>query len=320
MNSFQLYSELDLLNLIITMSLESKTGDIDNIFFKEGYKIVSIDRSVLTNMGTIKYDIYLSNQVKDISLGFELKGFKASNLTSDQLNKYQSLPIKQYLLLGGAFYQDLDNHRLQTIIGINKSRESLVKEFIQLNGFTFPLLLVDQKTSSIEISTEQLIDNELYLKLKNILFDTLKIPTFIFYDKESKLHHIAPRIINKIFQYAKLDMMEFSVDKITEETYCGIPGLNNVIGIDIKKSVVGKIKKILKEMASNEFSSYIVWNSSNKKWEIKRINSKSHPNTDTAFLQLGKQYVDRLRNGMNLPTIGFEQLTLFDYDEVLEEI
>jgi hypothetical protein len=320
MSSSQLYSELDILNIIIAMSLEQKSSGIDNIFYQEGYRIVSIDRSVDTDLGTIKYDIYLSNLDKNLSFGFEIKGFKASNLELEQLEKYKNIPVKQYLVVGGAFYKDIDTHQLQTIIGVNKSSERHVTEFIKLHGFTFPILSIDREKASIQIVCERIIDNEIYTKLSTIMYNSSGISPYIHYDKESKLYEIAPRLINKIFQLAKIDCLEFSVDRIVEETYCSIPDLHTIIGADVKKSVKAKIKKILKDMSDNEFSSYLSWDSQNKKWRIHKISSKSHQNTDTAFRQIGKQYVERLRQNANASDEGYEQLSLFDGDEMLEEV
>ncbi|MGG4043116.1 peroxiredoxin family protein [Bacillus smithii] len=322
MTSLQLYSELDLLNIIIAMSFDHNSSGVENIFYQEGYRIVSIDRSVDIDVGTIKYDIYLSNWEKNMSLGFELKGLKASNLELEQFNKYQNIPIQQYITVGGAFYQDINTHRLQTVIGINKSREEEVKNFIQLHGFTFPLLTIDRDSSIIQIVYNELIDKKMHTKLQHVFYDTFGIPTYIFYDKESKDYQIAPRIINKIFQFAKNDKSVFSVNEIIEETYCAIPGLYQIIGPDVKKSVIVKIKKILRDMSKNEFSSYLKWDHVNKKWSIKRISSNSHFNTDSAFLQLGKQYVDRLKQNLSYPLKGdnfAEQLSLFDYEEMLEK-
>ncbi|MGN7300623.1 hypothetical protein [Ferdinandcohnia sp. SAFN-114] len=320
MTSLRLYSELDLLNIIIAMSSEHNSGAIDNIFFKEGYRIVSIDRSVDTAVGTVKFDIYLSNPIKNTSLGFELKGFKASNLETEQLNKYESLPVKQYLSVGGAFYKDIDTHNLQTILGINKSRVATVTDFLQANGYNFPVLTVDSTINSLQIVYRRIIDKEICEKLSDFFYNSLKIPTIIFYDKESKLQHVAPRVINKIFQYAKINHLEFTINEVVNETFCSIPDLHNLIGTDIKKAVMDKIKKILKDMSKKEFSSYLYWDSQNKKWLIKRINRNSHQNTDAAFLQLGKQYISRLKQEVSTPFTGFEQLSLFEDDEAIENI
>ncbi len=79
------------------MCLEKNIPALDNIFYKEGYKIISIDRSVKTSIGTVKYDVFLSNTTKDVSLGFELKGSKASNLDEKQLQKYTYIPTEEYI-------------------------------------------------------------------------------------------------------------------------------------------------------------------------------------------------------------------------------
>ena len=320
MSSSKLYSELEMLNFIIAMSFEKKSAGIDNIFYQEGYRIVSIDRSINTDIGTIKYDIYLSNPDKNTSFGFELKGLKASNLEFEQLNRYKNIPIRQYLTLGGAFYRDVESHLLQTIIGVNNSRQKYVKEFIASNEFSFPIVSIDQEAESIQVVHETIIDSKVSTKLSKIVFDSFDVPTYIYYDKETKPHQIAPRIINKIFQLAKIDYQEFAVDEIVEETYCAIPELHKIIGFDVKKSVIEKIKKILRDMSENEFNSFLNWDSQIKKWKIRRLSSKSHLNTDTAFLQLGKQYVNRLRQNISAGNNNHEQLSLFAVDEIFEGV
>lgn len=91
--TYSQYNELDLINILVCMCLEEELDGIENVFTKHGYNLISIDRNIDTSVGTIKYDLIISNKLKEYSLGFELKGNKASNLETDQLEKYKNVVV-----------------------------------------------------------------------------------------------------------------------------------------------------------------------------------------------------------------------------------
>ncbi|HGA0700395.1 TPA: hypothetical protein ACIQN5_001302 [Bacillus cereus] len=316
MSSSQLYSELDLLNIIISMCLEKNIPALDNIFYKEGYKIISIDRSVKTSVGTVKYDVFLSNKTKDISLGFELKGLKASNLDEKQMYKYTNIPTEEYIKLAEANINDIASHKLQTIIGINLTNTSKVKVFCEGHDFSFPIMGFG--TKNLTVCHKTLIDESLHKQLTNNFKVQNYIPTFIHYDKESTAVEIAPRLITNIFGFAKRDKKTFNVDEIICKTFCSIPNLHKKIGADVKRAVSRKITKLLNQLSKEELNNYLIWDKSNSLWQINKISANSHTNTDQAFLQLSEKFMDRLKT--NTPfkektDILPGQLSIYDFKE-----
>lgn len=319
MSSSQLYSELDLLNIIISMCLENRIPTLDNIFYKEGYKIISIDRSVQTSIGTVKYDVFLSNKTKDISLGFELKGLKASNLDEKQMNKYTNIPTEEYLELAEATTNNITSHKLQTIIGIDLTNIEKVKVFCEGRDFSFPIMGFG--TKYLAVCHKHLIDESLQKQISNNISIEGHIPTFIHYDKESTIVEIAPRLITNIFGFAKRDTKVFNVDEIISVTFCSIPNLHKKIGADVKKAVSRKVTKLLNQLSKEELNNYLHWDKFNSVWQINKICATSHANTDQAFLQLGEKFVARLKT--NTPfkekiATHPGQLSIYDFKEEVQ--
>ncbi|MBD8074968.1 hypothetical protein [Bacillus thuringiensis] len=319
MSSSRLYSELDLLNIIISMCLEQRIPTLDNIFYKEGYKIISIDRSVKTSIGTVKYDVFLSSKTKDISFGFELKGLKASNLDEEQMNKYTSIPTEEFLKLAEPGINNVTSHKLQTIIGINLTNTAKVKVFCEGRNFSFPIMGFG--TKHLAVCHKHLIDESLQKQLSNTISIQGYIPTFIHYDKESTIVEIAPRLLTNIFGFAKRDKKVFNVDEIISVTVCSIPNLHKKIGADVKRAVSRKITKLLDQLSKEELNNYLNWDKPNSVWKINKISANSHTNTDQAFLQLGERFIDRLKT--NTPfkektDVPPGQLSIYDFKEELQ--
>ncbi|ANN34858.1 hypothetical protein A9498_26545 [Bacillus thuringiensis serovar coreanensis] len=319
MSSSQLYSELDLLNIIISMCLEKNIPALDNIFYKEGYKIISIDRSVKTSIGTVKYDVFLSNTTKDVSLGFELKGLKASNLDEKQLQKYTNIPTEEYIKLAEVNITDIASHKLQTIIGIDLTNTTKVKLYCEGRDFSFPIMGFG--TKNLTVCHNTLIDESLQKQLSNSIKIQGYIPTFIHHDKESTAAEIAPRLITNIFGFAKRDKTTFNVDEIICKTFCSIPNLHTKIGADVKRAVSRKITKLLNQLSKEELNNYLIWDKSNSVWQINKICANSHTNTDQAFLQLSEKFMNRLKT--NTPfkeknNVPLGQLSIYDFEEELK--
>ncbi|MET3689515.1 hypothetical protein ABIC37_005065 [Priestia megaterium] len=319
MTSLQSYSELELLNIIISMCTSNKFPNVDNIFFQEGYRIVSIDRSVTTSSGSVKYDLVLSSTIKNLTLCFELKGFKASNISTEQLNRYKGLSTEEYIRLAGIQANDTINHKLQTIIGINLENLLKTEEYQVREGYNFPILSFGSQT--ISVSFKELNDVEINRKLTKSV-STLGTPlTFIHFDKESRMSDLAHRTIPTIYSYAKVGTSMFTVEQIVNDVYCSVKELHNIIGPDVKKAVVNKIKSLLKQMSKEEFKNYLSWNGKDKCWMISKIHSESHHTTDFAFQKAGRNFIERLDKEIPFKIdkdIPQGQLSLFDEVEVLD--
>ncbi|GEL77048.1 hypothetical protein [Tenuibacillus multivorans] len=211
MNSSPLYSELDLVNLFVCMCLDHELPEIDNILKKEGYHLISIDRKVDTSSGSVKFDVLLSNKDKNVSLGFELKGKKASNLEKEQFDRYSNLSSEEYAKLGGVSSTNPQFHQLQTIIGINSINSKKVIEFIKKHHYKFPILAID--SSSITVKQDRIVDSSVHQHFERY-FKYQSFISFIKFDKDTPLIQIAPSLITSIFKYAQKNKLIFTVDEI----------------------------------------------------------------------------------------------------------
>ncbi|OMP67063.1 hypothetical protein [Domibacillus epiphyticus] len=319
MTSLKSYSELDMLNILITMCFAEKLPNSDNIFHQEGYRIISIDRTIQTSSGSIKYDLVLSSVSKNVTLCFELKGFKASNLSNDQLDRYKGLATDEYIGLAGISSPNSMNHELQTIIGINIENAIRVENYQIKEGYSFPILNFGSK--SISLSFRSLKDTQLDERLLKSLSMQEKHPVFIYFDKESSLSDLAYRIIPKVFSYAKVDELTFTVDQIIDDVYCSVKELHRIIGPDVKKAVINKIKQLLKKMSQEEYKDFLSWDSKQQRWNILKINSESHHVTDMAYQRAAGTFIERLKSGAPFTidkVVPEGQLSIFDFEEDIE--
>ncbi|MFD2639119.1 hypothetical protein [Piscibacillus salipiscarius] len=312
--TYSQYNELDLINILVCMCLEEELDGIENVFTKHGYNLISIDRNIDTSVGTIKYDLIISNKLKEYSLGFELKGNKASNLETDQLEKYKNVSSSELVKFGGLNSFNSEEHKLQTIIGINNHSSENVISFLEEQNYSFPVLAVD--TSNIQIKHIRIIDNE----INNVFKSPLIYKSFISlikYDKDTPLENIAPDLIAIILKYSLEGKSNFTVDEVIDDLYCSIPNVFQIIGGDVKKAVRRKIIKLLDRLSKTELSVYLEWDSINQYWYIHRLHPDAHPNTLSSFREKGVAFVNRIREGKayKQAQVNAGQLSLFDEDE-----
>ncbi len=309
------YNELELLNLAILMCLESNASGVDNILFKHKYKIISIDRSVDTAVGTIKYDVCLTSIEKEITLGIEIKGENASNLDEKQLNRYKNIPLDQFIYSNGIPSTNTNIHKIETLLMVNTPRITPVRQKLEQLGYNFSILGLDSDYLSASLDEIESIDLEFSDDLKtnpNILTQ-MKPPLLIKLDKESSEIDIASDVLSEIFKILIGKQDSFKVDEILENTYCSIPHLLNIVGTDIKSAVQNKIKRCLRDLSKNELEKNLIWESSEKKWILKNLTYSSPIKLGNKLNNVHNDFVARKTGSTT--SVSVDQLTLFDYDD-----
>ncbi|WP_203288183.1 hypothetical protein [Metabacillus sp. cB07] len=308
MSSSKLYSELDLLNILISLCMQENNAT-NNIFFQEGYSISAIEQSIKLTKGDVKFDLLLWNKEKCICLAFELKGLNASNLSNDQLERYWKINWDEFLKLSNID-NDQNLTKCQALIGVNLKKAPSVQEFISKNKYGFPILGVGVK--AIEVFHNEVIDEQIAEKLKDTNVN-IDVPfKYIYYDKDSTLYDIASRLFVRIYALGKQDINNLNLDKIIQECYCSIPNLHKIIGADVKKSVLTKVKKILRLASNEELKDYLSWLPEKKVWQLSKIKSGSHYSTDKAYRDLSLKLLERLKKEPAEKKESYQQVTIFD--------
>ena len=164
-NNTNLFTELELLNLAILMCLDNNTSGVNNLFYKHGYKIISIDRSVDTSSGTIKYDLCLNSLSKEITLGLEIKGNLASNIDDEQMKRYSKIPIKEYLYQSGIHSVNHDIHQIKTLLMINADRIRETRKKLSSLGYEFSIFGLDSLNMLIKLDEIDYFDKNVYDEL-----------------------------------------------------------------------------------------------------------------------------------------------------------
>lgn len=320
MNSSQAYSELDLINILLTMCMPLSGPAQNNILFKEGYRIISIDRDVHIDGVTVKYDIVLSSSKKDITLCFELKGYKASNIEKEQFDKYKGISVEEFTRLSGIYSKNRHEHKLQTLIGINMENIPKVESFQVKKGYSFPILGFGSQ--EITVHFKKIEDEEVDEAFVNGFQIKQGYSKVIHFDKESTDLDIAHRMIAYIFSLAKRNQLSFTVDQAVEETYCTAKSLYKIIGPDVKKAVRSRMMKLLKKLSLEEFKEYIEWDTKERTWLIHKVGPDSHHQTNIAFRKASLKFLERLKS--NAPFNKEEkvppgQMSLDMFDELFME-
>ncbi|WDV09393.1 hypothetical protein [Lysinibacillus irui] len=309
------YTEIELLNLAILMCLESDTNGVNNILYKHNYKIVSIDRSISTAVGTVKYDICLTSTQKELTVGIEIKGDRASNIDEDQLNRYKNVPLEQFIYLSGIPSQDLNAHKMETVIMVNSPRLSYVRDKLEQYGYKFSILGLDSNHLTASLDEIHTIDQAIAHDINsnpNIL-STITPPLIIKFDKESDETVIAAEVIPEIFRILLEKRDTFTVDEIIESTYCSVPYLLNIVGADIKSSVNNKIKRCLRDLSKFELNKHLIWDSIDKHWELKGLDYSTPAKLGEKLKNVHNKYMARKNNTSPIHE-NLDQLSLFDYE------
>lgn len=277
-NSNVLYSELELLNFAISMCLETSNYGIENIMQQIGYRIISVERSINTMAGTLKYDLCLSCKSKEMTVGFEIKGGLASNISKDQLKRYDEVEVQEFIRESGIPFYDGTVHQLSTIIMCNTSRSNIVRKELEKIGYNFSIFSIDGNHHNVSIDPKGIIDEEFTKTIQSEagVIKNKRIPYYIKFDKESLLSDIAKSVITEYVRFILDKKTSFKVDEMIESVYCSVPGLVKIIGADVKKHISRTIKSILRQMSKKEFAKFLEWDGQNQVWQINNINDTNN--------------------------------------------
>ncbi|MFJ8459739.1 hypothetical protein ACIQ57_11490 [Lysinibacillus xylanilyticus] len=284
------YTEIELLNLAILMCLESDTNGVNNILYKHNYKIVS-------------------------TVGIEIKGDRASNIDEDQLNRYKNVPLEQFIYLSGIPSQDLNAHKMETVLMVNSSRLSYVRDKLEQYGYKFSILGLDSDYLTASLDEIHTIDQAIAHDINsnpNIL-STITPPLIIKFDKESDETVIAAEVIPEIFRILLEKRDTFTVDEIIENTYCSVPYLLNIVGSDVKSSVNNKIKRCLRDLSKFELDKNLIWDSIDKHWKLKGLDYSTPAKLGEKLKNVYNNYMARKSSTSPIQE-NPDQLSLFDYE------
>lgn len=319
-NSNVLYSELELLNLAISMCLETSNYGIENIMHQIGYRIISVERSINTNVGTLKYDLCLSCKSKEMTVGFEIKGGLASNISKGQLKRYGEVEVKEFVRESGIPFSDGDIHQLSTIIMCNTSRSDIVRRELEKFGYKFSIFSIDANHHEVSIDPKGIIDEELTktIQSKVKVIRNKRVPYYIKFDKESLLSDIAKSVITEYVKFVLERKPSFKVDEMIESVYCSVPGLAKIIGADVKKHISKTIRSILRQMSKKEFAKFLEWNGQQQVWQINNINDSNKFQMLKILKTRGESFLSGIEGKKAADLVPDGQLSFEDFEVMYE--
>lgn len=311
-----LYTELELLNFAIAMCMNNSTYEIENILYQTGYRIISIDRSVDTSVGTLKYDLCLSCKEKEMTIGLEIKGGLASNISNDQLKKYKEVEIYEFIRGSGITFNDSSVHQLSTIIMCNTIRKDEVRKNLKELGYDFSVLSIDANQYKIYLDSSGVIDKELLEKInsKSKIIKGGRIPYFVKFDKESLAVDVARSVITEYVRFVLEKRNSFQVDEMIENVYCGIPGLMKIIGADVKKNISRTVRNILRQMSKKHFKKFLEWDTEDKVWLINNINESNNLSLLKSLKGKGESFLLEIEGKKSEDLIPEGQLSFEDFE------
>lgn len=315
-----LYSELELLNFAISLCMETSNYGIENIMHQIGYRIISVERSINTTVGTLKYDLCLSCRSKEMTIGFEIKGGLASNISMDQLKRYDGVGVKEFIIESGIPFNDGTIHQLSTVIMCNTSRAGILRQELEVNGYNFSIFSLDASHFQVFIDPKGIIDDEFIETVQNDVkvINHKRIPYYIKFDKESLLSDIAKSVITEYVRFILEKRTSFKVDEMIENVYCSVPGLVKIIGADVKKHISRTIKSILRQMSKKEFVKYLEWDGQKQAWQINNINETNNLQILKVLKTRGESFLLGIEGKKAEDLVPEGQLSFEDFEVMYE--
>lgn len=271
-------NENELINIII--GLTYPRASFPHPLYDFGYEVKAIEKSFVNSSGgTVKPDLIIANEKSGYLITFEAKSGK--NAEENQLENYAAVTDNDLKVNAGFSDKSINNGYDISYICYNKTfvkgtRTSGFNNLIKSikKKYYFPVLVFNRNNSQLSLEYHKFKDKQLNELFENIVVIPLnRMPEFIKFDQHSDTEEIKMEVIRSIINYIYDGKFSFTIQEMLNEIISPFPGFSDLIGAKTKKSIMGKLKRVLKGLG-NEKPDYLEW--VHGEWKINKKLSELH--------------------------------------------
>lgn len=294
---------LEQINAIAGLCMKNATG-WPNVLNKLGYIVERIELkfTIVDNSGksrTVNPDIVLASDKKNSSLFFEAKSGDIQSDCEEQLERY-SLVTREDVIQKAAIYSSRPgSHLFKMILFCNAKYQNSYKRIISAKSFPVAVIAISGKEIKLVLnSIKEKFANEIFrqgINIKNKYPPLSLIPILPDANHVQMTEHVVEAIIILLVKKKR----HFTTAQLMDNVFGS--GLWQSFDTEAKNGLLGKAKRILKEMSNTEFEQHIVRRGGNaqnpEEWTLKNHPDSKKTRQFQALKKLKIEYISRLTKG-----------------------